>query len=190
VILSLENFTLFNPDARPLVHNLNIKIEAGKVLLVSGANGSGKTTLIHELIHRLHHHYHLQYVPQLANIACSFPLTLKDFLELSHPKLLLDQVRELGILEPEQLRLSWNTASGGERKRALITRALLFSSDVLVLDEPFNHLDQKSCSLLMNQLITAMKKPSLQSLILVAHQREWVKAVFAQHDIDILEVAL
>lgn len=190
MLLNLQNFKLRTPDGRSLVSNLNISCEEGKVLLITGANGSGKTTLIHEIIHHLHHDYHLQYVPQLANIACSFPLTLKDFLELSHAHLQPKAVEELGILDVSQLHLAWNTASGGERKRALITRALLFDAQVLVLDEPFNHLDQKSCSLLMNQLISALRKPKLKSLVLVAHQREWVHSVFKQHQVEVVEVSL
>ena len=40
--------------------------------------------------------------------------------------------------------LTIDKASGGQLQRALIARALVFNPDFLVLDEPFNHLDQKS----------------------------------------------
>jgi ATPase subunit of ABC transporter with duplicated ATPase domains len=46
------------------------------------------------------------------------------------------------LLGREILSRPWNSASGGERQRALLTRIFLSGAKVLVLDEPFNHLDQ------------------------------------------------
>ena len=63
----------------------------------------------------------------------------------------------------------WDTLSHGERKRLQIGMALWSEPDILVLDEPFNHIDIKT-----KQLLIAA---NLQIGILVSHERDMLDAL-------------
>jgi ATPase subunit of ABC transporter with duplicated ATPase domains len=48
----------------------------------------------------------------------------------------------------------WDTLSGGEKKRCVIADILIRKPDVLILDEPANHIDEATMKLLANALLT------------------------------------
>jgi ABC-type molybdenum transport system ATPase subunit/photorepair protein PhrA len=84
-----------------------------------------------------------------------------------------DRIVQLGLLRPEQLHLDWNTASGGERKRALLSRLLLQDPTLLILDEPFGHLDPESYILVIRAIERFLTTPEGQrrekSALIVEH---------------------
>ena len=167
------------PDGRMLQKGLNFSIRGGQLFLIRGANGSGKSTLLKVLLKEWpvdrgtlqldFDDRSLQYIPQLENTEIHFPLTLKDVLKISIPKVDDDDVEELGLVRRSQLQSGWNTASGGERKRVLLTRALLSNPKVLVLDEPMNHLDKASRSAMIHAMGRFLKEDSRRSIIMVCH---------------------
>ena len=61
-----------------------------------------------------------------------------------------------------------HTLSGGEIKRVAIARAISYQPDILLLDEPFSHLD-KYHSKQLETLITAMIKTRKHTIILTTH---------------------
>ena len=143
------------PDGRVLARGLSFRLENGDCLLVGGPNGSGKSTLLRVLLGRVPATTGALSVraargktgilPQLQNNDFHLPLTLRDVLEVSvGAELSEEDVLRIGLLESAQLGLAWNTASGGEKKRTLLTRLLLQSPSLLLLDEPMNHLDRDS----------------------------------------------
>src|SRR5690606_37113443 len=109
--------------------------------------------------------------PQLQNVAFHLPLTLWDVLRISHAGPLQEEdVLRFGLLQARHLKLAWNTASGGEKKRTLLTRALLHRPRVLILDEPLNHLDHASrdqVSQVLDDFVAGDKQQ--RSIILVSH---------------------
>ena len=59
--------------------------------------------------------------------------------------------------------------SGGQRQRVCLSRALLFDSDILLLDEPFTGLDDKNREIVQQEIKEyARKKP----VVLVSHVEE------------------
>lgn len=77
--------------------------------------------------------------------------------------------------------------SAGEMRKCLIVRALLRSPDVLILDEPFDGLDQVSRNRLARQLDTLMKGGT--QIILVTHRSEEVPAA-TTHALTVKDLAV
>nr|WP_028598591.1 ABC-F family ATP-binding cassette domain-containing protein [Paenibacillus pasadenensis] len=76
---------------------------------------------------------------------------------------------KLGLRDPEA-RLG--TLSGGQRKRAAMAAALLSPSDVLILDEPTNHIDNESVAWLEGML-----QKRRGALLMVTHDRYFLDRV-------------
>lgn len=170
------------PGGRVLGTDLNFRLDAGELLVLSGPNGSGKSTLLSIVLGELApisgrlinyvSRARTAVIPQLQNIEFHLPVTLRDVLEVSRPQALSEEaVESFGLLRREQLELGWNTSSGGERQRALMTRALMQDPRLLILDEPFNHMDTKSQSKILESLGAFLKKQSdhPRGAVLVSH---------------------
>jgi ABC-type Mn2+/Zn2+ transport system ATPase subunit len=167
----------------PLQSNLNVTLSRGEVLIVRGPNGSGKTTLIRTILSEKSDYRgkisssvlrsRIAYLPQIENTEVHLPFTLEDILQTTGPSPLdwgwIESVGLLRKVDGQKLR---NTASGGERKRTLLTRALLQNPKLLILDEPLNHLDTLSQTLILKALKLFLEEASHdedRAIILVSH---------------------
>lgn len=179
-MLQLENLTYGAPNGKVLGKDLQLKMRAGELLFITGANGAGKSTLLRVLVGQMPvtsgsyrwdvSSDEIAYLPQLQSTAFHIPMTLWDVLRISRQGPLQEQdVLRWGLLERSQLQLAWNTASGGEKKRTLLTRALLHDPKVLILDEPLNHLDRKSREQVSQVLDVFMALDGKRSIVLVSH---------------------
>lgn len=167
---------------KPLVRNLSFELYPSQLLWISGPNGAGKSTLIRVILNQgwiengtMEKNIdgkNIGYLPQLQNRQFHLPVTLRDMIATAvRGPLSSDAIVQLGLLRPEQLYLGWNTASGGERKRALLTRLLLQDPTLLILDEPFGHLDAESYTLVIRAIerfLTASSGRS-KSVLIVEH---------------------
>ena len=178
-VLEIIDLSYSTPNGRPLTSHLSLSARSGDLVLISGPNGSGKTTLLRILLGELQAtrgslklaitRQHIEYLPQLENKEFHLPLTLEDVLAL--PKLSdLNKALGFGLLTAEKLKLHWNTASGGERKKALLTRALLGEPELLVLDEPMNHLDPESRKTILEKLEDFLRGTPPRLVIMVSHR--------------------
>ncbi len=152
-IVTAKDLTLKTPTHRVLFKNLHFDLNPGQLLHVQGCNGSGKSTLLKALVGSYQYysgeiHLNIQLsdvslLPQMGNLQFLFPFTLR---EVINTKVAVSdqEILSLGFLTEEALNLSWNTASGGERQKALLSRAVLKENKLLILDEPYNHLDEDS----------------------------------------------
>lgn len=183
-LLDAQGLTYGTPTGRVLQRDLAFSVRSGQALLISGSNGCGKSTLLRILLGEAaplagafrcqFPRERIEYLPQLENTEVHLPLTLRDVITVSCGRRLpWERLAVYGLLRPEHLDLAWNGASGGERKRTLLTRALLRDPRLLVLDEPMNHLDEESRRAVARSLaeFLARSKPEApRAVVMVCHQ--------------------
>jgi ABC-type Mn2+/Zn2+ transport system ATPase subunit len=164
----------------PLFKGVNLSISAGEMIRLIGSNGSGKTTLLDVIVGLRDY--------QTGNLIKNFQKSDYGYLpQVSHqfPKLYLqlkDVCSKSYSFYPEDLfNKSWHTSSGGERKRALIARALSQAKNLLILDEPFNHLDQASAQKVSECLVDLNQ--SGMTIIYTGHDHKLTGA----QDIEVLK---
>lgn len=159
-LLSIHDLSAWTPEGRVLFENVSFELDRGSLLLIEGANGSGKSTLLRVLLGDWPHHRGsldrtvdaaaIHFVPQLEDRGMHLPFTLAEIAGVGDRSTADPRFRFL--LPVNAAALYWNQASGGERRRTLLYRALARGARLLFLDEPMNHLDAGTRSLLWSAL--------------------------------------
>jgi ABC-type Mn2+/Zn2+ transport system ATPase subunit len=162
-ILSLRNVCYSTPDGRSLGNEVSVELEAGQILLITGANGSGKSTLLDIILGSREYDSGtvqlnapdacISYLPQMQDTQTHLPFSLRDVLKVSVNRPVDDdEITSHKLLGKRHLDLGWNSASGGEKRRTLLTRTFLQKPELIILDEPFNHLDSESRQVMTSSL--------------------------------------
>ena len=167
--LTFKNLTL-GYAGRAAVHHLNGDIAKGSLTAVVGANGSGKSTLMKGIAGilkplggecRLSPNLSVAYLPQQSELDRSFPAQVRDLVALGlWPKRGLfgrhrfeDRAAMGRVMEAVGLsgfeKRNIDSLSGGQMQRALFARAMLQDAQLILLDEPFNAVDEKTVADLM-----------------------------------------
>lgn len=182
-ILTLRNIHLENGDNR-LFDSIDLSIEPGERLCLVGRNGTGKSTLMKllcrevsaddgELIHspdlkiaRLQ-----QDVPHGTDVRV-FDIVAQGLTDLHPEDAWQVQWKVDTVLSRLQLdgEATFESLSGGWKRRALLARALVAEPDLLLLDEPTNHLDIPAIEWLENFLLGYKG-----TLLFVSHDRAFVQ---------------
>lgn len=155
-IVEITNLDLKTSSGNLLLKGVSFVIPKGKITILKAGNGVGKTQLMSRILNlKKKSHgdikYHcdeinIGYLPQVENIHLTIPLLLGEISQSNNdffPKIL--------SLKP------WNRASGGERKRCLITRAFHQKKSFLILDEPLNHLDKNTQKIVSQEIVKMCK---------------------------------
>jgi zinc/manganese transport system ATP-binding protein/zinc transport system ATP-binding protein len=157
---------------------LSAKLGAGELMVIQGPNGVGKSSLLRAILGLWPHSSGkidlsvsfdddgIAYLPQQGQLQFFLPLTLGEVVELGagSPRATKE------ILSKEFWNVQWDSASGGERQKALLTRIFRSPAALLILDEPFNHLDHESAQALWGEMIASLQRGA--SVLLVAHGEE------------------
>ena len=191
-MLSLKNI-YYHPSTaeKPILRDLWLKSNYGKITIVRGASGSGKTTLV-EIISGLSEYQkgditwfdktlNARQRRWLCGLVFQFPeryflgLSMAQELRLGHKRLTTEeQVSVLTKVELINLDLKRppESLSGGQQRRLAIAVQLLRSPKVLLLDEPTAGLDWS----VKNGIIELLAKlKDKQTILIVTHEPELFK---------------
>lgn len=163
-LLSVRELAFTYPRRPPLFENLNFSVNSGDRICVVGPNGRGKTTLLKLLAGILTPQsgevtYHPAVVHgsyEQTNVQ-----TLSDHNsveeEILHCHTDVDRQRARNIcgamlFEGDNALKRISVLSGGEKARVMLGKLLATPVNLLLLDEPSNHLDMESCDALLAAL--------------------------------------
>ncbi|MGB3590232.1 MAG: ABC transporter ATP-binding protein [Nonlabens sp.] len=173
-----------------ILNNISLQLSQGQHLALLGESGCGKSTLLNYIYgllpyssgkvlwngrsltgaqdHLIPGHSMMNYVPQefdlmpfttvAENVGTHLSIQLDDR---------LDKIREL--LEVVDLKGFENrkvkSLSGGQKQRVAIAKSLAQQPQLLLMDEPFSHIDHFRRSDLRRKIFTYLKKENISSII-------------------------
>jgi ATPase subunit of ABC transporter with duplicated ATPase domains len=175
------NFTYPGTDV-PVLTNLNFNIEAGERVAIIGPNGIGKTTLMRLLAGELTpgsgrmswvENAQLGYMPQDPQAEFADKTDLFSWMSVWTGKADDEQIirATLGrlLFSGDETKKSVTVLSGGEKGRMIYGKLMLTRPNVMLMDEPTNHMDMETIESLQ---IGLEKYPG--TLLFVSHDRQFV----------------
>ena len=188
-LLKLEDVIIFQGNKK-LLNTTDFKIHKG-ITTLTGDNGTGKTTLLHAISQLKKYKGNIYFkdtkVKKSRKLYRKLSTCLQDafqqFISLmpreeismqkdiwEHAPVWQERLLKEFDLEKE-LDKSLYYYSGGQRKLIQLMCLLSQKTELLLLDEPFTHLDERACSFIMDW-IEENKKLVGQSFIIVSHRLE------------------
>ncbi|MGE4318423.1 MAG: ABC transporter ATP-binding protein [Deferribacterales bacterium] len=181
-------------NGRKILEGVTLGLKSSEICVVIGPNGAGKSTLMKVMngiikptdgrvdigdecvsgMQRRDIAKKIAYLPQTTHpVPCSVYETVllgrKPYMSW-HPKkddheMTEDVMRELGISSMRDKCVT--ELSGGEFQKILIARAMVQKADILMLDEPINHLDVKNQLEIMDTAERVTKEHGLSTMIVL-----------------------
>ncbi|HWK74416.1 MAG TPA: ABC-F family ATPase [Povalibacter sp.] len=168
-----------------VLKNVSFNVEAGERIAVIGANGIGKTTLMRLLAGDLEpthgtiewvENARLGYMPQDPQAEFAEKMDLFEWMSQWRTKADDEQIvrATLGrlLFSGEETRKQIKVLSGGEKGRMIYGKLIMSRPNVLLMDEPTNHMDMETIESLQ---VGVEKYPG--TLIFVSHDREFVSGI-------------
>lgn len=184
VLLEVRDLSFGYDKSWPLFKGLSFALGRQDKVAVIGKNGKGKSTLLNVLAGdlepdtgstRRHPSLLLGHFGQ-TNISRLHPSnTVEEEILAANPEMSVQRVRNIcgTMMFPGDLAKKKVTVlSGGERARVLLGKLLARPTNLLLLDEPSNHLDQQSVEALLEEL-----KVYPGAVIVVTHSESFVRAL-------------
>lgn len=178
-MLKIENLE-FKIDGNKILNGISLEVPKGKFVGIIGPNGAGKSTLLKNIygvytnftgnilidnlsLKKMSKKERAKKIAVLAQEEeHQFDFSVKEIVKMGrypYKKFFEEYSSEDENIVNEMLKKTgmdkyserdFNTLSGGEKQRALISRALAQKTEFLILDEPTNHLDIGSQLQVMN----------------------------------------
>lgn len=194
----LENMN-FGYD-KLLLKGINLEVNRGEFIGLIGENGSGKSTLLKIITGELkpssgrviidRKDGNVGYLQQMTGSTdVSFPITPLEVVSLNLYssmgvfKLSNKNIRDRALNALSMVNLkekayyNYNYMSGGEQQRALIAKALVNNSEILIFDEPTSGLDFESKKIFYDILKHLNEKHGI-TIVIVTHELDFSKEYF------------
>jgi ATPase subunit of ABC transporter with duplicated ATPase domains len=183
--LELQSITQSYNDEKPLFKDLKFMVEVGERIAIIGPNGIGKTTLVKTLAGELvpksgavkwSENANIGYYAQDHEALFDNNLTLFQWMQQWAQPSDDEQVirATLGrlLFSGTSIDKKAKVLSGGEKGRMMFGKLLLQKPNILIMDEPTNHMDMESIES-VNMALTQYEG----TLFFVSHDREFVSSL-------------
>lgn len=180
----------FAYDDIPVLEDINLEVQRGEHVAIIGESGCGKSTLLKIIYGLLHikvgelYWNENQIRGPLFNLVPGegyMKYLSQDFDLMPHTSVYENVSQYLSVFEPEQLKLRTHellvmiemtefaqtkvkNLSGGQQQRVALARVLAQKPEVLLLDEPFSHIDNFRKNGLRRNLFSYLKKEKITLL--------------------------
>ncbi|MCC5788342.1 MAG: ABC transporter ATP-binding protein [Opitutales bacterium] len=181
----------------PALHGISLTVKKKERVALIGPNGAGKSTFLKAVVHLLKPragqielfghspgtcHHRVAYLPQRGELDWDFPIHLRRMVlsgryvqrgwfkrPSESDRKTVDRILSLLRLEDLADR-QIGELSGGQQQRAMLARALVQEAEMLLLDEPFNAVDDETRKLLIEVLETLRQED--KTVIIATHEPE------------------
>lgn len=197
-ITNLEKTYQTDSECLTILQNVDLSVEQGTKVVITGESGSGKSTLLNMLggidtitsgsiiagkwdISKLSEKELSEYRSSFLGLIFQFHYLLKDFTALENvylPSFMAGMPKKQAIQKAEQLLQDVGVyerknhlpsqLSGGERQRVAVARSLINEPELILADEPTGNLDRENALLIGNILFSMVEKYN-KTLFLVTH---------------------
>ncbi len=168
ISLKITNLTVYY-ELNPILIDINLGFEEGKIYGIIGPNGAGKSTLLKSILGLIkvesgeikffdnksfkEVRNRVAYVPQKEIVDWDFPITVFEAVLIGRyvhlgllkrpskrdKEITIDALKKLNLYHLRKRQIS--ELSGGQQQRVLIARAICQNADIYLLDEPFANVD-------------------------------------------------
>lgn len=169
---------------KPLFKHLNVDIQRGCKLAIMGVNGRGKSTLLKMMLDQIQadegtidwgNEVHISYFSQDHHELLNRSVSVFNWLNELATGCTEQRIRQvLGqmLFVKDDVDKDILALSGGESARLLLAKVILEAPNVLILDEPTNHMDIETIEVLAKALAKYTG-----TLIFVSHNRYLIEQV-------------
>lgn len=193
----------YRRDDRTILSDVNLTVDIGDFIAITGPNGGGKTTLLRIILGLIRPSSGkvvycdgqgelapapaIGYLPQKNSVDSHFPITVGEvvasgLLAEKHIDTAERRRRIAQVLSDVGLEDYWDRPigklSGGQLQRTLFARAIVRRPRILVLDEPLSYID-KTFEQRLYSMISEIAKTT--TILLVSHEMSEIGGMANRH---------
>lgn len=169
---------------KEVIKDFSVRIKEGGVTVIMAPSGWGKTTLLRILaglemadegridgLENKKISMVFQEDRLCGNLTCASNIRMVCGREIKEKKI-YEELKKAGLEGEESVPAG--KLSGGMKKRVALVRALIVPFDILILDEPFNGLDDENKRIMMDYV---RERSEGKTVILVTHEEKEAEAM-------------
>lgn len=188
-VLEAKEVTYHYTEGKPVLNQVSLSFEKGKLYVILGPSGCGKTTLLSllggldvpdggeilfegkelkEIGLERYRHEHVSFVFQNYNLIDY--MTPEENVALTTREDPLPTLLSLGLTQ-EEVRRNVLKLSGGQQQRVAIARSLIYQPAILLADEPTGNLDRRNSEETI-ELLKLSNQRYGQTVLLITHDEK------------------
>ena len=176
-LIEVSNLT-YHVNDQVFFNNLSFSINENELVAIIGPNGSGKTSLVKIILGFIKNYkgsidFHVKkffgYVPQFFTYNPHIKINVRQFLNLTDHNSILTLEKIINLTNiGTLLDVNFAGLSGGQLRKVLLAKSLIFAKYAIFLDEPTCWLDKTSQEEFYS-LIKHIKELTKMAIIVISH---------------------